>query len=55
MAPGATGKMEVQFDSRGKHGLISKTVSVRANTQPSITTITIKGNVLDAGDKGPAL
>ena len=55
VAPGATGKMEVQFDSRGKHGLISKTVSVRANTQPSITTITIKGNVLDAGDKGPAL
>ena len=55
VAPGATGKMEVQFDSRGKHGLISKTVSVRANTQPSITTITIKGNVLDAGEKGPAL
>ena len=55
VAPGATGKMEVQFDSRGKHGLINKTVSVRANTQPSITTITIKGNVLDAGEKGPAL
>ena len=55
VAPGGTGKMEVQFDSRGKHGLTSKTVSVRANTQPSITTITIKGNVLDAGEKGPAL
>ena len=55
VAPGAKGQMEVQFDSRGKHGLISKTVSVRAKTQPGITTISIKGNVLDAGEKGPAL
>jgi len=46
VAPGASGEMEVQFDSRGKQGLISKQVSVRANTQPSTTTIYIKGNVL---------
>jgi len=38
----------VQFDSRGKHGIISKQVAVRANTQPAITSILIKGNVLDA-------
>ena len=48
VAPGAQGTIEVQFDSRGKHGIISKQVAVRANTQPSITTILIKGNVLDA-------
>ena len=48
VAPGAQGKMEVQFDSRGKKGIISKQVAVRANTQPGITTILIKGNVLDA-------
>ena len=48
VAPGAKGEMQVQFDSRGKQGLISKQVSVRANTQPSITTIIIKGNVLTA-------
>ena len=53
VAPGAQGKMEVQFDSRGKHGIISKEVAVRANTQPSITTLHIKGNVLDAGENGP--
>ena len=47
VAPGASGQLEVQFDSRGKHGIINKQVAVRANTQPSITTITIKGNVLD--------
>ena len=46
--PGSQGTMEVQFDSRGKHGIISKQVAVRANTQPNITTILIKGNVLDA-------
>jgi hypothetical protein len=46
VAPGATGEMEVQFDSRGKQGLISKQVNVRANTQPITTTIYIKGNVL---------
>lgn len=51
VAPGAQGKMEVQFDSHGKHGIISKQVSVRANTQPSITSILIKGNVLDAAAK----
>ena len=46
IAPGATGELEVQFDSRGKQGLISKEVNVRANTQPSTTTIYIKGSVL---------
>ena len=47
--PGAKGKMEVQFDSHGKHGIQSKQVSIRANTQPSITTVLIRGNVLNDG------
>jgi hypothetical protein len=55
VAPGAKGTLEVQFDSRGKSGLVSKQVNVRANTQPSITTVSIKANILPAGDKGPAL
>ncbi|WP_460582794.1 DUF1573 domain-containing protein [Hymenobacter arcticus] len=46
VAPGATGELQVQFDSRGKQGLISKQVTVRANTQPNTNTIYIKGNVL---------
>jgi hypothetical protein len=53
VAPGAQGKMEVQFDSHGKQGIISKQVAVRANTQPTITTILIKGNVLTADAKKP--
>ena len=46
VAPGAKGKMEVQFDSHGKTGMQNKQVSVRANTQPSITPISIKANVV---------
>lgn len=46
VAPGSKGTMEVQFDSHGKTGLQNKSVSVRANTQPSVTTIMIKANVL---------
>ena len=53
VAPGAQGKMEVQFDSQGKQGIISKQVAVRANTQPSITTVLIKGNVLTADTQKP--
>ena len=49
VAPGTQGRLEVQFDSRGKHGIISKQVAVRANTQPNITTLLIKGNVLNNG------
>lgn len=53
VAPGGTGTVEVQFDSQGKRGLISKQVNVRANTQPSITTVIIKGNVLPENANGP--
>lgn len=53
VAPGATGTIEVQFDSRGKQGIISKSVSVRANTQPSRTTLLIKGNVLGTTPNKP--
>ena len=53
VAPGAKGSMEVQFDSRGKLGIISKQVAVRANTQPTITAILIKGNVLTAKNTNP--
>ena len=47
VAPGATGELQVKFNSHGKHGLISKQVSVRANTQPATTTVYIKGSVAE--------
>ena len=46
VAPGAKGTIEVQFDSHGKIGMQNKSVAIRANTQPSVTTVLIKANVL---------
>lgn len=55
IAPGATGKIEVQFNSAGKGGQQTmKAISVKANTQPEITQVNIKANVLaNAGANGP--
>ena len=43
--PGGRGQLEVRFDSRGKQDIINKSVNVRANTQPAVTTIIIKGEI----------
>jgi hypothetical protein len=53
VAPGGKGTLEVQFDSKGKSGLVNKQVNVRANTQPTNTVVFIKGNILASGDNGP--
>lgn len=48
ISPGETTivKAEIDTDSTGK-GIISKTVSITANTRPSTTTVTIKAKVID--------
>lgn len=52
--PGKSGEITVQFDSKGKVGQQSKQVSITANTQPSLTTLNIKANILDpAATSGP--
>ncbi|MFD2513897.1 DUF1573 domain-containing protein [Pontibacter locisalis] len=58
IAPGETGKIKVQFDSKGKVGQQSPVVTVRANTVPNITQVTLKGtvetnNIPTAGADGP--
>ncbi|RYU78681.1 DUF1573 domain-containing protein [Hymenobacter persicinus] len=53
IAPGASGTIDVQFDSHGKTGLQNKEIAVRANTQPNITQVVIKANVLADGAAGP--
>jgi hypothetical protein len=53
VAPGGKGTLEVQFDSKGKSGLVNKQVNVRANTQPTNTVVFIKGNILPSADNGP--
>lgn len=54
VAPGAEGKIDVQFDSHGKSGQVSKTITIEANTQPSTNQIAIKTNILpDLAANGP--
>ncbi len=43
----------MQFDSHGKTGMQNKEVAIQANTQPSITKVVIKTNVLPDGQNGP--
>ena len=42
---GGTGEIDVVFDSKGKKGKQSKRVTITANTDPTQTFLTIKGEV----------
>ena len=53
IAPGGKGTIDVQFDRQGKTGLQNKQVSIRANTQPTLTQIAIRTNILPDGQNGP--
>ncbi|GAB2794887.1 hypothetical protein HNQ93_002925 [Hymenobacter luteus] len=53
IAPGGKGTIDVQFDSHGKSGIQNKEVAIQANTQPSITKVVIKTNILSDGQNGP--
>lgn len=44
--PGQEGEIEVVFDSNGKQGRQSKTVTLIANTKPNTTVLALKGDVL---------
>lgn len=44
--PGETSEIEVEFNSKGKMGKQSKRVTINANTDPAMTFLTIKGEVL---------
>ncbi|HBB93610.1 MAG: hypothetical protein A2X22_05325 [Bacteroidetes bacterium GWF2_49_14] len=43
--PGGHGSIEVQFDSGGRTGSVSKTVSILANTQPNTNQLEISAEV----------
>lgn len=45
VAPGKTGEIKVKFDSSGKNGAVTKTITVTANTEPENTVLTITGKV----------
>jgi hypothetical protein len=52
--PNASGEITVQFDSNNKVGQQNKQVTISANTQPNVTQLTIKCNIIDpAQSMGP--
>ena len=52
IAPGAQGKINVKFDSKGKSGVQNKQVTIRANTNPNFTKVSLKGTV-NTPESGP--
>lgn len=54
VAPGKTEEIVVTFSPKPGQGVTSKTVTVTANTDPKITTLTIKANVIEDMTKGKA-
>lgn len=46
LQPGEEGDIDVQFDSSGKRGEETKTVTITANTQPAQIVLTIKATVI---------
>ena len=47
IAPGQSDEIVVTFSPKPGQGITSKTVTVTANTNPKITTLTIKANVIE--------
>jgi len=48
IAPGDSGVIKIEFNSKGRPGKANKTVTVTANTEPSKTELQITGNVMPA-------
>lgn len=48
VAPGKTGEIQVIFDSNGRAGKQHKTVTVYANTYPSVVQLELTGEIVDA-------
>jgi hypothetical protein len=54
IAPGETGELLVEFNTKGKPNKQTKRVTVTANTDPAQTFITITGNVKKAAAEQPS-
>lgn len=48
--PGEESTIDVKFDTKGKHGLQSKSITVIANTEPATTTLRIQAAVAESED-----
>ena len=47
--PGATGEVQVVFDSSGKSGAVQKTVTLTLNTEKGTETLNFKANIENKG------
>ncbi|HIP37238.1 MAG TPA: DUF1573 domain-containing protein [Crocinitomix sp.] len=47
IAPGKTEEIKVTFNSEGRVGNVQKSVRIEANTEPTVTTLTITGKVVE--------
>lgn len=45
IAPGKSGQIKITYDSKGHHGIQSKTLMVLTNTNPAQTTLRIKAEI----------
>lgn len=46
IAPGKSDYVEASFDSSGRKGMQNKTITVLSNTQPNLTTLRIKAEIV---------
>ena len=53
--PGEEGEFLVAFDSKGKKGMVSKRVTISANTDPGNHYLTVKGKIMGKAEKPIAL
>lgn len=44
--PGGTGEITVSFNTEGKKGIVTKTITLMANTQPNTKVLTIKAEIV---------
>ncbi len=53
--PGETSEIEVEFNSKGKHGKQSKRVTLTTNADPAQTFLTVRGEVLKVAEEGGSI
>lgn len=49
--PGERASIDVSFDSEGKHGFQSKSITVNTNAQPQVTTLHIQSQIAISAEK----
>ena len=50
IAPGARGSLEVIFDTEGKNGIQTKTITVKSNAEPPVALLKITAEVINSSN-----